>query len=97
MRIWPERIFLGVGTAEAGSAERSRTVVDDVRELAADLAASGAEREAVAAGDQGWSGAQRGGVGGAVSGSVAVFVWAVELSRGESIIGAQDRFRSDRN
>lgn len=35
VRIWPERIFLGVGTAEAGNAERSRTVVDDVRELAA--------------------------------------------------------------
>jgi enterochelin esterase-like enzyme len=34
IRIWPERIFLGVGTAEAGSEERSRTVVDDVRELA---------------------------------------------------------------
>jgi enterochelin esterase-like enzyme len=37
VRIWPERIYLGVGTAEAGSGERSRTVVDDVRELAAIL------------------------------------------------------------
>jgi enterochelin esterase-like enzyme len=35
VRDWPERIFLGVGTDEAGSPERSRTVVDDVRELAA--------------------------------------------------------------
>ena len=35
VRIWPERIFLAVGTGEAGSPERSRTVVDDVRELAA--------------------------------------------------------------
>jgi enterochelin esterase-like enzyme len=35
VRIWPERIFLAAGTAETGSAERSRTVVDDVRELAA--------------------------------------------------------------
>jgi predicted alpha/beta superfamily hydrolase len=35
VRIWPERIFLGVGTSEAGVADRSRTVVDDVRELAA--------------------------------------------------------------
>jgi enterochelin esterase-like enzyme len=35
VRVWPERIFLAVGTEEAGSAERSRTVVDDVRELAA--------------------------------------------------------------
>ena len=33
--IWPERIFLAVGTAETGSEERSRSVVDDVRELAA--------------------------------------------------------------
>ena len=37
VRIWPERIYLGVGTAEAGNAERSRTVMDDVRELAAIL------------------------------------------------------------
>ena len=37
VRIWPERIYLGVGTAEAGSAERSQSVADDVRELAAIL------------------------------------------------------------
>jgi enterochelin esterase-like enzyme len=37
VRIWPERIYLAAGTAEAGSAERDRTVVDDVRELAAIL------------------------------------------------------------
>jgi predicted alpha/beta superfamily hydrolase len=37
VRIWPERIYLAVGTAEAGSPERDRTVVDDVRELAAIL------------------------------------------------------------
>jgi enterochelin esterase-like enzyme len=37
VRDWPERTFLAVGTAEVGSAERSRTVVDDVRELAAIL------------------------------------------------------------
>jgi enterochelin esterase-like enzyme len=37
VRIWPERIFLAVGTEEAGSPERNRTVVDDVRELAAIL------------------------------------------------------------
>ena len=37
VRVWPERIFLAVGTAEAGSPERSRTVVDDVKELAAIL------------------------------------------------------------
>jgi len=34
-RIWPERIFLAVGTEEAGSPDRNRTVVDNVRELAA--------------------------------------------------------------
>ncbi|MFZ0762207.1 MAG: alpha/beta hydrolase-fold protein [Candidatus Sulfotelmatobacter sp.] len=34
VRIWPERIHLAVGTAEAGNTEQSRTVVDDVRELA---------------------------------------------------------------
>ncbi|MGA9390374.1 MAG: alpha/beta hydrolase-fold protein [Candidatus Sulfotelmatobacter sp.] len=37
VRIWPEKIFLAVGTAEAANPERSRTVVDDVRELAAIL------------------------------------------------------------
>jgi predicted alpha/beta superfamily hydrolase len=37
VRNWPERIFLGVGTSEASNAERSQTVVDDVRELAAIL------------------------------------------------------------
>jgi predicted alpha/beta superfamily hydrolase len=35
VRIWPERIFLAAGTAEAGNAERSRSMVDDVRELSA--------------------------------------------------------------
>jgi predicted alpha/beta superfamily hydrolase len=35
VRIWPERIFLAAGTAEAETPERSRTVVDDVRELSA--------------------------------------------------------------
>ena len=35
VRIWPEKIFLAAGTAEAGTPERNRTVVDDVRELAA--------------------------------------------------------------
>jgi predicted alpha/beta superfamily hydrolase len=34
VRRWPERIFLATGTAEAGRADRDRSVVDDVRELA---------------------------------------------------------------
>ncbi len=35
VRIWPERVFLAAGSAEAATPNRSRTVVDDVRELAA--------------------------------------------------------------
>jgi predicted alpha/beta superfamily hydrolase len=35
VREWPERIFLAAGTAEAASAEKSRSVVDNMRELAA--------------------------------------------------------------
>ncbi len=35
VRIWPDKIFLAAGTAEAGSVERSRKVVDDVRQLEA--------------------------------------------------------------
>lgn len=34
VRDWPERVFLAVGTVEAGSPQRNRTAVDDVRELA---------------------------------------------------------------
>ena len=41
VRIWPERIFLAAGTAEAGSPERSCTVVDDVRELSAIMRRAG--------------------------------------------------------
>src|SRR6266581_2635911 len=35
VKRWPERIFLGTGTAEAGRKDRDQSVVDDVRELAA--------------------------------------------------------------
>lgn len=35
IRQWPERIFLATGTQEAGREDRDRSVVDDVRELAA--------------------------------------------------------------
>ena len=34
VKRWPDRIFLATGTAEAGRADRDRSVVDDVRELA---------------------------------------------------------------
>ena len=77
VRIWPERIYLGVGTAEAGSAERSRRCGRRRAGTGGHLAAGGAQREAVAAGDSGWSWAQRSGVGGAISGSVAIPFWNV--------------------
>lgn len=34
VKQWPERIFLAIGTAEAGREDRDRSTVDDVRELA---------------------------------------------------------------
>jgi len=37
VKLWPERIFLATGTAEAGREDRDRSVVDDVREFAATL------------------------------------------------------------
>jgi predicted alpha/beta superfamily hydrolase len=41
VRRWPERIFLATGTAEAGRADRDRSVVDDVRDLAGILRRAG--------------------------------------------------------
>ncbi len=38
---WPDRIFLGTGTEEAGRPDRNQSVVDDVRELAAILGRAG--------------------------------------------------------
>jgi predicted alpha/beta superfamily hydrolase len=38
---WPQRIYLGTGTAEIGNAEKDRSVVDDVRELQAILSSRG--------------------------------------------------------
>lgn len=43
IKQWPGRIFLGTGTAEAGREDRDRSVVDDVRELAAILRRAGLE------------------------------------------------------
>ena len=34
VKRWPERVFLGTGTAEAGRRDKDQSVVDDVRELA---------------------------------------------------------------
>jgi predicted alpha/beta superfamily hydrolase len=39
--IWPERVFLATGTAEAGRADRDQSMVDDVRELAGILRRAG--------------------------------------------------------
>jgi len=41
IKNWPERIFLATGTAEAGRADRDRSMVDDVRELAAIIGRAG--------------------------------------------------------
>lgn len=43
VRRWPERIFLATGTAEAGRADRDRSMVDDVRELAGIFRRSGVD------------------------------------------------------
>ena len=40
-RIWPGRVFLATGTAEAGRKDRNQSVVDDVRELAGILRRAG--------------------------------------------------------
>lgn len=41
VRLWPERVFLATGTAEAGRQERDQSMVDDVRELAAIMGRGG--------------------------------------------------------
>lgn len=41
VKRWPERVYLGTGTAEVGREDRDRTVVDDVREFAGILRHAG--------------------------------------------------------
>jgi predicted alpha/beta superfamily hydrolase len=41
VRQWPERVFLAMGTSESGREDRDRSMVDDVRELAAMMRRSG--------------------------------------------------------
>lgn len=41
IKRWPERVFLATGTAEAGRADKDRSMVDDVRELSAILGRAG--------------------------------------------------------
>ena len=40
-RGWPSRVYLGMGTAEVGDAEKDKKIVDDVRELEAILREAG--------------------------------------------------------
>jgi len=48
IRRWPERVFLAIGTAEAGREDRDRSTVDDVRELAAILRRAGLDEKRLA-------------------------------------------------
>ena len=41
VRQWPERVYLAMGTAEAGREDRDRSMVDDTRELAGILGRAG--------------------------------------------------------
>jgi predicted alpha/beta superfamily hydrolase len=41
VKKWPQRIYLGAGTAETGNADKDRSVVDDIRELNAILNRAG--------------------------------------------------------
>ena len=41
VKRWPERVFLGIGTSEAGRPDRNQSTVDDVRELAGILGRAG--------------------------------------------------------
>jgi predicted alpha/beta superfamily hydrolase len=41
VKQWPEKIYLGTGTAEVGNPDRDRSVVDDVREFDAILRRTG--------------------------------------------------------
>jgi predicted alpha/beta superfamily hydrolase len=41
VKVWPERIVMAMGTAEAGRADRDRSMVHDVRELSAILRRAG--------------------------------------------------------
>ncbi len=48
IRVWPERIFMAIGTAEAGRADRDQSTVDDVRELAGILRRGGLDSNRLA-------------------------------------------------
>jgi predicted alpha/beta superfamily hydrolase len=45
IRNWPERIFMAIGTAEAGQKDRDQSAVHDVRELAATFRRAGLDEK----------------------------------------------------
>ena len=45
VKQWPERVFLGCGTAEAGTPAKNQSVVDDVREMAGILRRAGLDEK----------------------------------------------------
>lgn len=45
VKIWPERVFLACGTAEAGRPDKNQSVVDDVREMAGILRRAGLDEK----------------------------------------------------
>lgn len=45
VKVWPERVFLACGTAEAGRPDKNQSVVDDVREMAGILRRAGLDEK----------------------------------------------------
>ena len=74
-RQWPARIFMAMGTREAGSERRDQQVVEDVRELEHVLRRAGLRRRPPAGEDRRRRDPQRERVGQAISGSAGVSVW----------------------
>ena len=45
VKRWPERVFLAIGTAEAGKADKNQSAVDDVCELTSILRRAGLDEK----------------------------------------------------
>ena len=48
IRVWPERVFMAIGTAEAGQKDRDQSAVHDVQELAAIFRRAGLDQKRLA-------------------------------------------------
>ena len=48
IRVWPERVFMAIGTAEAGRKDRDQSAVHDVQELAAIVRRAGLDQKRLA-------------------------------------------------